>query len=144
MSGDKIFFSFDITDTSHTLADYRQRGGYEALAKVLSSMQPIDVENTVKASGLNGRGGAGFAAGVKWSFVNKQAPIVYLICNADEGEPGTFKDRWILEHSPHQLIEGMLIAAYALRVRHAFIYIRGCACSKPRGRRALPASWASV
>lgn len=125
MSGDKIFFSFDVTDTSHTLAEYRQRGGYEALTKVLTSMQPIDVENLVKASGLNGRGGAGFAAGVKWSFVNKQAPIVYLICNADEGEPGTFKDRWILEHSPHQLLEGMLIASYALRVRHAFIYIRG-------------------
>jgi NADH-quinone oxidoreductase subunit F len=83
------------------------------------------VEREVTQSGLRGRGGANFPVGAKWSFVNKKSPVVYLCCNADEGEPGTFKDRWILEHTPHQLIEGMLIAAYALNVRHAFIYIRG-------------------
>jgi NADH-quinone oxidoreductase subunit F len=83
------------------------------------------VGERAKASGLQGRGGAGFMTGLKWEFVSKDAPVVYLCCNIDEGEPGTFKDRWILEHSPHQLVEGMLIAAYALRVRHAFAYIRG-------------------
>jgi NADH-quinone oxidoreductase subunit F len=83
------------------------------------------VEKEVAASGLQGRGGAGFSTGMKWSFINKKSPVVYLCCNADEGEPGTFKDRWILEHAPHQLLEGMLLASYALGVRHAFIYIRG-------------------
>ena len=125
MSETRIFFNFDLTADSHTLASYRQRGGYHALQKALKDMQPLDVENEVKASGLRGRGGAGFPTGVKWSFVDKSSPVVYLCCNADEGEPGTFKDRWIFEHSPHQLIEGIQLAAYALRVRHAFIYIRG-------------------
>ncbi len=113
------------TADSHTLEAYRQRDGYRALARVLSTLQPAEVEKMVMDSGLQGRGGAGFPTGSKWSFVNKAAPVVYLCCNADEGEPGTFKDRWILEHSPHQLLEGMLIAAYALHVRNAFVYIRG-------------------
>lgn len=125
MTPDSVFFSFEATDTSHTLEAYRARGGYEALSKALTSMQPKDVEREVTTSGLRGRGGANFPVGAKWSFVNKQSPVVYLCCNADEGEPGTFKDRWILEHSPHQLVEGVLLAAYALGVRHAFIYIRG-------------------
>jgi NADH-quinone oxidoreductase subunit F len=90
-----------------------------------ATLQPADVEKEVAASGLQGRGGAGFSTGMKWSFINKKSPVVYLCCNADEGEPGTFKDRWILEHAPHQLLEGMLLASYALGVRHAFIYIRG-------------------
>ena len=124
-SATNIFFSFEVTPTSHGLAAYRERGGYGALEKALKTLQPAEVEKEVMTSGLQGRGGAGFSTGAKWSFVNKQSPVVYLCCNADEGEPGTFKDRWILEHSPHQLIEGMLLAAYALRVRHAFIYIRG-------------------
>ena len=97
----------------------------QALEKALKTLTPPDVEREVTQSGLRGRGGANFPVGAKWSFVNKKSPVVYLCCNADEGEPGTFKDRWILEHTPHQLIEGMLIAAYALNVRHAFIYIRG-------------------
>ena len=125
MRGEAIFFSYPATDTTHTLAAYRERGGYSGLEKALKTLQPAEVEKEVAASGLQGRGGAGFSTGAKWSFVNKQAPVVYLCCNADEGEPGTFKDRWILEHSPHQLIEGMLLASYALRVRHAFVYIRG-------------------
>jgi NADH-quinone oxidoreductase subunit F len=79
----------------------------------------------VTLSGLRGRGGANFPVGAKWSFVNKKSAVIYLCCNADEGEPGTFKDRWILEHSPHQLVEGILLAAYALGARHAFVYIRG-------------------
>ncbi len=125
MTETRVFFNFDVTADSHTLAAYRQRGGYQALEKVLKGMQPIDVENEVKASGLRGRGGAGFPTGMKWSFVNKQSPVIYLCCNADEGEPGTFKDRWIFENTSHQLIEGMIIASYALKVRHSFIYIRG-------------------
>ncbi len=120
-----VFRNHEITASSHTLAAYRERGGYAALAKALATMQPADVEHEVAESGLQGRGGAGFGVGQKWGFVNKRSPVVYLCCNADEGEPGTFKDRWILEHSPHQLLEGILLAAYALGVRHAFVYIRG-------------------
>ena len=93
--------------------------------KALRTLQPEDVEREVTTSGLRGRGGANFPVGAKWSFVNKQSPAVYLCCNADEGEPGTFKDRWILEHAPHQLVEGILLAAFALHARHAFVYIRG-------------------
>jgi NADH-quinone oxidoreductase subunit F len=124
MSG-VVFKTFEVTPTSHTLADYRARGGYAGFEKALREFTPAQVGERAKASGLQGRGGAGFMTGLKWEFVSKDAPVVYLCCNIDEGEPGTFKDRWILEHSPHQLVEGMLIAAYALRVRHAFAYIRG-------------------
>ena len=124
MSG-PVFMNFAVTATSHSLADYRARGGYAALAKALREMTPAEVGAQAKASGLQGRGGAGFQTGLKWEFVSKDAPVVYLCCNVDEGEPGTFKDRWILEHSPHQLLEGMLLASYSLRVRHAFAYIRG-------------------
>ncbi len=125
MSEPRIFFNFEVTPYSHTLDSYRRRGGYRALEKALTRMQPLDVENEVKTSGLRGRGGAGFPTGMKWSFVDKNSPVVYLCCNADEGEPGTFKDRWIFEQSSHQLIEGVLLASYAMNVRHAFIYIRG-------------------
>ncbi len=124
MSG-PVFMNFPITTTSHSLSEYRARGGYAALAQALREMTPAQVGAQAKASGLQGRGGAGFQTGLKWEFVSKEAPVVYLCCNIDEGEPGTFKDRWILEHSPHQLLEGMLFASYALRVRHAFAYIRG-------------------
>ena len=125
MSVERVFFRFDPTGDSHSLDAYRGRGGYQALTKALTSMQPNDVAQEVTVSGLRGRGGANFPVGSKWSFVDRKRGVVYLCCNADEGEPGTFKDRWILEHSPHQLIEGMLLAAYALGARHAFVYIRG-------------------
>ena len=125
MSGDRVFFTFDTTGDSHSLAAYRARGGYEALTRALTSLQPNDLTQEVTQSGLRGRGGANFPVGAKWSFVDRKRGVVYLCCNADEGEPGTFKDRWILEHSPHQLIEGMLLAAYALGARNAFVYIRG-------------------
>lgn len=125
MIRDSVFCNFRIDGDSQSLAAYRDRGGYQALRKALTTLQPKDVENEVTLSGLRGRGGANFPVGAKWSFVNKHSPVVYLCCNADEGEPGTFKDRWILEHSPHQLIEGILLAAYALGTRHAFVYIRG-------------------
>ena len=125
MSGSKVFMNFAVTDDSHSLDAYRARGGYHQLETSLRERDPADVQAEVEASGLRGRGGAGFPTGLKWSFVDKQSEVVYLCCNADEGEPGTFKDRWIFEHNPHQLIEGILLASYALRVRHAFIYIRG-------------------
>lgn len=125
MSRNAIFFSHSVSGVSHLLGAYREHGGYQALEKALTSMQPADVEREVTLSGLRGRGGAGFPVGAKWAFVDKKSPVVYLCCNADEGEPGTFKDRWILEHLPHQLLEGMLLASYALGVRHAIVYIRG-------------------
>ena len=118
--------NFEVTPTSHTLADYRARGGYAALEKALTGMTPQQVTAEVTASGILGRGGANFSAGRKWSVINlNDGQPHYLCANADEGEPGTFKDRWILENAPHLLLESMLIASYALQVRHAFIYIRG-------------------
>jgi NADH-quinone oxidoreductase subunit F len=125
-TGRKLLMTFPITGTSHTLADYRARGGYETLARVLRELRPEDVTKEVTASGIQGRGGAGFAAGRKWSVVHlNDGQPHYLCANADEGEPGTFKDRWILENAPHLLLESMLIASYALQVRNAFVYIRG-------------------
>lgn len=125
MTCERVFFTFEITEDSHLLPAYRKRGGYEALEKAIRGMQPAEVQAEVAASGMRGRGGAGFPTATKWSFLTKDAPVYYLCCNADEGEPGTFKDRWIFEHSPHLLIEGILLACYALNVRHSFIYIRG-------------------
>jgi NADH-quinone oxidoreductase subunit F len=110
---------------ARTLAGWEQRGGYKALRKALG-MDRKQVIDVVKASGLRGRGGAGFPTGVKWSFMpvngGKQH---YLLCNADESEPGTFKDRELMRWTPHSLIEGCLIGAYAIRATHAYIYIRG-------------------
>lgn len=104
---------------------YKESGGYEALTKA-RTMKPESILTMVKEALLRGRGGAGFPAGMKWSFLPKNDPRpVYLICNADEGEPGTFKDRQIMEYDPHLLIESMAIASYALGCKTAFIYIRG-------------------
>jgi len=113
-------------ESSHSLDVYRRNGGYEALKKVLDGMSPDDVINEVKKSALRGRGGAGFPTGMKWSFVPKDSPKPkYVVCNADESEPGTFKDRYLMERDPHMLIEGMLIAAYALNSKTCYIYTRG-------------------
>lgn len=103
---------------------YVKNGGYEGLKKALGMTQD-EVINEVKASNLRGRGGAGFPAGVKWSFIPKNEPIKYVVVNADESEPGTFKDRQILENNPHQLIEGALICAYAIGAKAVYIYMRG-------------------
>jgi NADH-quinone oxidoreductase subunit F len=108
----------------HTLDVYARRGGYEALRKALA-MSPAEVLHELEASGIRGRGGAGFAMGKKISFLPKGAMDKYLVCNADESEPGTFKDRELMQKSPHMLIEGMLIAAYAGGINRAYIYIRG-------------------
>jgi NADH-quinone oxidoreductase subunit F len=105
---------------------YEAAGGYAALRKAFRDMTPESVAEEVKKSGLRGRGGAGFPTGMKWSFVPRggEKPV-YLIVNADESEPGTFKDRLLITHDPHLVIEGTLISAYAIGSRHAFIYIRG-------------------
>jgi NADH-quinone oxidoreductase subunit F len=107
-----------------TLDVYRRRGGYESLRKALA-MEPAAVLEQLSASGLRGRGGAGFAMGKKASFLPKGSMDKYLCCNADESEPGTFKDRELMQKSPHMLIEGMIIAAYAAGINRAFVYIRG-------------------
>ncbi len=113
-------------ERSRTLDVYRRNGGYEALKKVLDGMSPDDVIGELKKSALRGRGGAGFPTGMKWSFVPKDSPKPkYVVCNADESEPGTFKDRYLIERDPHMLIEGMLIAAYTLGSKATYIYTRG-------------------
>src|ERR687894_2373777 len=111
---------------SFTLDFYqKQARGYEALRKALT-MAPNDVIEQVKASGLRGRGGAGFPTGLKWQFVLKDTPKPkYIACNADESEPGTFKDHVLMERNPHLLIEGCAIACYAIGAKVAYIYIRG-------------------
>jgi NADH-quinone oxidoreductase subunit F len=107
------------------LDTYRKHGGYETLKKALG-MKPEDIVEEVKKSGLRGRGGAGFPTGMKWSFLAKPEGVPrYLVCNADESEPGTFKDRYMMEFLPHLLIEGMAIGSFALGCRTSYIYIRG-------------------
>jgi NADH-quinone oxidoreductase subunit F len=107
-----------------TIEGYLKHGGYATLTKALK-MQPQQIIDEVKASGLRGRGGAGFSTGTKWGFLPKNGEPRYLLCNGDEGEPGTFKDRWIFEVAPHQLIEGMIISGYAVGSQKGYIYIRG-------------------
>ncbi len=114
----------DIPDIEKIDA-YRKNGGFEALRKVVTSMDPDDVTNEVKASGLRGRGGAGFPTGLKWSFIDGHAWPHYVVANADESEPGTFKDREIMEFNPFQFLEGVAICAYAVKANHAYIYLRG-------------------
>ena len=104
---------------------YMQHGGYEGLRKALKEHMPDQVTDMVKKSGLRGRGGAGFPTGVKWGFIPKNVTPHYLVCNADEGEPGTFKDRDIMEKLPHELVEAVAISSYAIGANLAFIYLRG-------------------
>ncbi len=108
-----------------TLAGYKANGGYAALEKALK-MKPEEVVSEVQKSGLRGRGGAGFPTGMKWSFIAKPPGVPrYLVCNADESEPGTFKDRYLMQRKPHILIEGMIISSFALGANTSYIYIRG-------------------
>lgn len=104
---------------------YRKRGGYAQFERAVRELQPADVANVANASGLRGRGGAGFPTGKKWSFLPNNGSPRYLVCNCDEAEPGTFKDRMLLEETPHLVLEGMLLAAYGIGSHHAFLYIRG-------------------
>ncbi len=110
----------------HTYDVYRREGGYRSVEKALKSMSPETVLDEVKKSGLRGRGGAGFPTGMKWSFLAKPEGVPrYLLCNADESEPGTFKDRYLMEKLPHLLIEGMITSSFALGAHTSYIYIRG-------------------
>lgn len=129
-----IFRNIGREDYTPDLDCYLKNGGYEQLRKAVT-MTRAGIVNEVKTSGLRGRGGAGFPCGVKWSFIkpDEQKPV-YLICNADESEPGTFKDRYIIHEDPHQLLEGILISCFALAVKTAYIYIRG---EFPEGARTL-------
>ena len=104
---------------------YMDNGGYETARTVLATMPPADVTDVVKQSGLRGRGGAGFATGVKWGFIPKDVFPKYLVCNADESEPGTFNNHEIIDYNPHQLIEGMIISGFAVAANTGYIYIRG-------------------
>ena len=110
----------------NTFAVYREKGGYRSVEKALKTMSPEDVVEEVKKSGLRGRGGAGFPTGMKWSFLAKPEGVPrYLVCNGDESEPGTFKDRYLMTYIPHALIEGMIVSSYALGAHTSYIYIRG-------------------
>lgn len=114
----------DLPDLND-LAVYRQHGGFEAFRKAVTSLQPQEVVEIVKASGLRGRGGAGFPTGMKWSFIDNKHWPHYVVANADESEPGTFKDREIMEGNPFQFLEGLMIASYAVQANVAYIYLRG-------------------
>jgi NADH-quinone oxidoreductase subunit F len=128
MSGERVLLARVGRQSSRAIDTYLADGGYAALRTVLTGgWTPEKLTEEVKKSGLRGRGGAGFPTGVKWGFVPKdtKGKPVYLLCNADESEPGTFKDRLLIEEDPHQLIEGCILSAYALKCRTAYIYIRG-------------------
>ena len=129
-----VFKNVDREGWNNDIDSYLGQGGYEDLKKALA-LKPADIVNEVKLSGLRGRGGAGFPCGVKWGFIRPggEKPT-YLICNADESEPGTFKDRYIIHQDPHQLIEGMIISCFAVDAHLAYIYIRG---EFPEGARIL-------
>jgi len=122
---EKIFTrNFHLSD-SHTLARYKETGGYTALGKAFG-MEPAAITEEVKKANLRGLGGAAFPTGVKWGFIPKGSTAPrYLVINADEGEPGTFKDRYLMERDPHALIEGMIISARAIGSHLGFVYIRG-------------------
>jgi len=110
---------------SHTLAVYQAGGGYQALRKVLAEKTPPEVTEIVKASGLRGRGGAGFPTGLKWTFLPKDHPgPIYMCVNADESEPGTFNNRILMELDPHQILEGIMIGCYATKATTAYLYLR--------------------
>ncbi len=129
-----IFKNIGRADWKIDIDTYLEDGGYEQLKKAVT-MSRTDIVNEVKTSGLRGRGGAGFPCGVKWSFIKpEEKKPIYLICNADESEPGTFKDRYIIHEDPHQLLEGILISCFAVNARTAYIYIRG---EFPEGAKIL-------
>jgi NADH-quinone oxidoreductase subunit F len=114
------------TEGLHTLDVYRRHGGYEMLRRALTELEPDAIHAEVKASGLRGRGGAGFPTGTKWSFIPRNVPgPKYVVVNFDESEPGSSKDRYLVENSPHMLLEGILIACYAIAANQAWVYIRG-------------------
>src|SRR6266699_2385081 len=122
---EKVLMRYIGTPNLWRLETYRSLGGYQTLEKALREYQPDDIVTMVRDSGLRGRGGAGFPTGVKWGFLPKDNRPRYLVCNGDESEPGTFKDRLLIEDDPHQVLEGLIISCYAVRTSLAFIYLRG-------------------
>src|SRR3989338_5435468 len=123
---EKVISKYFVPGKTFTLQEYLADGGYKAARQSLEKMDPKAVVEEVKKSNLRGLGGAGFPTGMKWSFVpqNTGKPV-YLVVNADEGEPGTFKDKYVISHVPHLLLEGIIIASFANNVHKAYIYIRG-------------------
>ncbi len=127
MPQNECCYRLNHLDRSWDIDVYMENGGYEIWKKVLAGeLEPQEIIEEVKTSGIRGRGGAGFPTGLKWSFMNRYAPgEKYILCNSDEGEPGTFKDRDIMRYNPHQLVEGMMIAAYVIGASAGYNYIRG-------------------
>lgn len=124
--GKTLLLKNDHIEGIRHLDVYRRNGGYSVLEKTLKTMKPDEVLEEVKTSGLRGRGGAGFPTGLKWSFLARPEGVPrYLVCNADESEPGTFKDRYLMERIPHLLLEGMVLSGFALGTNTSYIYIRG-------------------
>jgi NADH-quinone oxidoreductase subunit F len=124
--GRKILIEHANVPGIETIAVYQKMGGYRSVTKAVKTMSPAEIVEEVKISGLRGRGGAGFPTGMKWSFLAKPEGVPrYLVCNADESEPGTFKDRYLMEKLPHLLIEGMITSSFALGANTSYIYIRG-------------------
>ncbi|MCC6818815.1 MAG: NADH-quinone oxidoreductase subunit NuoF [Bacteroidia bacterium] len=122
----KLLLKNDHIPGINTLATYKENGGYAVLTNALKNLSPDAIVEEVKKSGLRGRGGAGFPTGMKWSFLAKPEGVPrYLVCNADESEPGTFKDRYLMERIPHLLVEGMILSSFALGANTSYIYIRG-------------------
>ena len=126
MANEVCYATLQFEDQPWSYENYLKVGGYQALRKILEQKtSPEDVIEIVKVSGLRGRGGAGFPTGLKWSFMPRTAPVQkYIVCNSDESEPGTCKDRDILRFNPHALVEGMAIAAYAIGASEGYVYIR--------------------
>ncbi len=124
--GKKILLEHIDVPGIETYDVYRKQGGYTAVEKAIKTMSPEGVVEEVKKAGIRGRGGAGFPMGMKWSFLAKPEGVPrYLVCNADESEPGTFKDHYLMKNIPHLLIEGMIVSSYALGANKSFIYVRG-------------------
>lgn len=124
--GRRLLLEHDNVPGIETFEVYRKQGGYRSVEKALKKMSPQEIVEEVQKSGLRGRGGAGFPTGMKWSFLAKPEGVPrYLLCNADESEPGTFKDRYLMEKIPHLLVEGMIVSSYALGANTSYIYIRG-------------------
>jgi NADH-quinone oxidoreductase subunit F len=121
----KILTAFTSNPQQIHITEYEKNGGYQSIRKAIPHLPPEKVIDMVTISWLRGRGGAGFQTGKKWSFIPKNEVPKYLVCNADESEPGTFKDRFLIEHDPHQIIEGIILASYAIGAHFAFIYCRG-------------------
>src|ERR1700749_5233674 len=123
--GVKLLLENDHVEGIRYYDAYRKHGGYRSVEKAFK-MTPEEIVEEVKKSGLRGRGGAGFPTGMKWSFLAKPEGVArYLVCNADESEPGTFKDRYLMTYLPHLLIEGMIVSSFALGAKVSYIYVRG-------------------